>query len=108
MRSRAGAGRSSHQWRVAAGTAPHGRQRGATRRWFAGAAATFPTAYRQAIIRRGIDDSTSYGIRKRARLYEAATLFKIAARRAHRLNSPRPAELEAILGEIRACMHDAH
>ncbi|TLZ37610.1 MAG: hypothetical protein E6K24_01825 [Gammaproteobacteria bacterium] len=83
-------------------------RRPAMRGWFAGAAATFLTAYRQAIIRRGIDDSTSYGIRKRARLYEAATLFKIAARRAHRLNSPRPAELEAILGEIRACMHDAH
>jgi hypothetical protein len=83
-------------------------RRPGTRGWFVSAAARFLTAYRQALFDHGIDDRTSYGIRKRARLYEAATLFKLAVRRADRLTSPRPAELAAILGEIRACMHDAY
>ncbi|TLY71502.1 MAG: hypothetical protein E6K35_13680 [Gammaproteobacteria bacterium] len=78
--------------------------RAGMRRWFVSAAAKFVSAYRLAMCERGIDETTIGGILERARLYGAATLFKIAARRIHRLNGPRPAELAAMLTEIEACM----
>jgi hypothetical protein len=40
----------------------------------------------------------------RARAYEAATLFKIAARRINRLQSPRPNEITRMLSDVRACL----
>jgi len=82
--------------------------RAGMRRWFESAAAKFVSAYRRAMCERGIDETTIGGILERARLYAAAALFKIAARRVHRLNSPRPAELAAMLTEIEACMSDGH
>ena len=82
--------------------------RAGMRRWFEGAAAKFVGAYRLAMCQRGINETTIGGILERARWYGAATLFKIAARRVHRLNSPRPAELAAMLTEIEACMCDGH
>src|SRR5256884_6011592 len=82
--------------------------RAGMRRWFEGAAAKFVGAYRLTMCPRGINETTIGGILERARWYGAATLFKIAARRVHRLNSPRPAELAAMLTEIEACMCDGH
>ena len=82
--------------------------RAGMRRWFEGAAAKFVGAYRLAMCQRGINETTIGGILERARWYGAATLFRIAARRVHRLNSPRPAELAAMLTEIEACMWDGH
>ena len=52
----------------------------------------------------GLADTEIDGILDRSRLYEAALLFKIATRRIHRLNSSRPQELSAMLGEIAACL----
>jgi hypothetical protein len=76
------------------------------RRWFEGSAATFVNAYRQALREGGIGEAAAEGILGRARLYEAAILFKIAARRVNRLNSPRPGELSSMLTEIAACLSD--
>lgn len=74
------------------------------RGWFQGACHHFVSAYRQAMLRRGWTVSVITGILLRSRLYEAAVLFKIATRRVNRLNSPRPNELSAMLGEIAACL----
>jgi phosphotransferase family enzyme len=76
------------------------------RRWFEGASASFVNAYRQALSKCGISETTICDILKRASLYEAAILFKIATRRANRLNSPRPGELSAMLSEITVCLSD--
>lgn len=76
------------------------------RRWFEGSASTFVDAYRQALRERGVSEAAAEGILQRARLYEAAILFKIATRRINRLNSPRPGELSAMLTEIEACLSD--
>jgi hypothetical protein len=81
--------------------------RAGMRRWFEGAAASFVNVYRQALRERGLDEATTEGILQRTCLYEAAFLFKIATRRVHRLNSPRPGELSAILTEIASCLSDA-
>ncbi|PYP39981.1 MAG: hypothetical protein DMD43_09570 [Gemmatimonadetes bacterium] len=70
------------------------------RRWFESSAACFVNAYRRALRERAIDGAEADGILERVCLYEAASLFKIATRRAHRLNSPRPGELSAMLTEI--------
>ncbi len=75
------------------------------RRWFEGSASTV-NAYRQGLREGGIGEAAAEGILQRARLYEAAILFKIAARRVNRLNSPRPGELSAMLTEIAACLFD--
>jgi thiamine kinase-like enzyme len=74
------------------------------RQWFEEAAAHFIQAYQEALGKHGLESSDVMGIKERASLYEAALLFKIATRRVHRLNSPRPQELAAILDEIAACM----
>lgn len=74
------------------------------RQWFEEAAAHFIQAYQEALRKHGLESSDVSGIKERAALYEAALLFKIATRRIHRLNSPRPQELAAILDEIAACM----
>lgn len=74
------------------------------RQWFEEAAAHFIQAYQEALRKHGRASSDVAGIKERAALYEAALLFKIATRRVHRLNSPRPHELAAILDEIAACL----
>jgi Phosphotransferase enzyme family len=74
------------------------------RQWFEGAAAVFRSTYRQAMLARGVAESSVDGILKRSQLYEAALIFKIATRRVNRLNSPRPHELSAMLNEISSCL----
>jgi aminoglycoside phosphotransferase (APT) family kinase protein len=83
-------------------------QRPGMRQWFEAAAALFMQAYQQALLEHGVDSSTMNEIRERSSLYEAALLFKIATRRVHRLNSPRPQELAAMLREISACLSISH
>ncbi|MHB8597143.1 MAG: phosphotransferase [Ktedonobacteraceae bacterium] len=79
-------------------------QRPGMQQWFEGAAQIFVDTYQQAMLERGLAPSTVQGIVERARLYEAALLFKIATRRVNRLNSPRSKELSAMLREIAACL----
>ncbi|HLI08551.1 MAG TPA: phosphotransferase [Ktedonobacteraceae bacterium] len=78
--------------------------RSGTREWFETSAALFVGAYREAMSRRGVDAQEIESCLARAKLYEAALLFKIATRRAHRLNSPRPGELAAMLEEVASCL----
>ena len=79
-------------------------QRPGMRQWFEAAKEVFVTTYRQAMLEHGIAPSTIDGIVERSRLYEAALIFKIATRRANRLNSSRPKELSAMLSEIAGCL----
>jgi aminoglycoside phosphotransferase (APT) family kinase protein len=74
------------------------------RQWFEGAAEVFRSTYRQAMLSRGVAESSIDGILNRSRLYEAALIFKIATRRVNRLNSPRSHELSAMLNEISSCL----
>ena len=74
------------------------------RQWFEASAELFVHVYRQAMLERGIDLQVLDDSIARSKLYEAALLFKIATRRVHRLNSPRPKELAAILNEIALCL----
>jgi hypothetical protein len=74
------------------------------RHWFERAATEFVGAYRAAMRERGIARAEIGRILDHVRLYEAALLFKVATRRVHHLNSPRPQELSAMLGEIAACL----
>ncbi|MFL5667740.1 MAG: phosphotransferase family protein, partial [Ktedonobacteraceae bacterium] len=76
------------------------------RQWFEASAELFVHAYRQAMLERGIDFQILDDCIARSKLYEAALLFKIATRRVHRLNSPRPQELVAILGEVALCLSE--
>lgn len=71
------------------------------RAWFQEAEHTFCAAYRQATRHFGPINRASDSIFARSNLYAAALIFKIATRRVHRLNSPRPQELTAMLSEIR-------
>ena len=79
-------------------------QRPGMRDWFERAATEFVSAYRAAMRARGVAHTEIDGILERVRLYEAAFLVKIATRRIHHLNSPRPHELSAMLGAIAACL----
>jgi hypothetical protein len=79
-------------------------QRPGMRQWFEAAKEVFVTTYRQAMLEHGIASSTIDGILERSRLYEGALIFKIATRRANRLNSSRPKELSAMLSEIAGCL----
>src|SRR2546423_212284 len=74
------------------------------RPWFDRAATEFVSAYRAAMRESGVAHAEIDGILDRVRLYEAAILFKVATRRIHHLNSPRPQELSAMLGEIATCL----
>jgi Phosphotransferase enzyme family len=74
------------------------------RDWFDRAATEFVGAYRAAMLERGIAHAEIDRILDHIRLYEAAILFKVATRRVHHLNSPRPQELSAMLGEIATCL----
>jgi hypothetical protein len=79
---------------------------GGMREWFDAAAEVFTSTYRQAMRDFGVEQEAIDGILTRSRLYEAALIFKIATRRANRLNSPRSKELSAMLREIAACLSD--
>lgn len=79
-------------------------RRHGTRAWFEASSEVFTTAYRQAMLEHGVPQGTVDGIVERSRLYEAALIFKIATRRANRLNSSRPKELAAMLTEIATCL----
>jgi aminoglycoside phosphotransferase (APT) family kinase protein len=72
------------------------------RQWFETAAEVFRSTYGKAMLEHGVAHAIINSILDRSRFYEAAFLFKIAARRANRLNSPRPQELSAILNEVAA------
>jgi phosphotransferase family enzyme len=72
--------------------------------WFTSAAAAFQSAYEEAMSALGVDGGELQTILARSPLYEAALMLKIANRRVHRLNSPRPREIEAMLGEIDRCL----
>jgi hypothetical protein len=74
--------------------------RAGRRAWFDAAAGTFRAAYVRRLAERGEPAAVGAGIADRARVYEAALLFKIAARRANRLHSPRPGEVAAVLDEV--------
>jgi hypothetical protein len=77
--------------------------RRAARNWFEASARAFLSAYREAAAAGPLGLEMD-GIVSRAPLYEAAVMFKIANRRFNRLQSLRPDELAAILGEIDACL----
>ncbi|HKO25671.1 MAG TPA: phosphotransferase [Chloroflexota bacterium] len=74
------------------------------RDWFDHAAKEFVSAYRAAMLEWGIAHAEIDRILDHVRLYEAAILFKVATRRVHHLNSPRPQELSAMLAEIATCL----
>jgi aminoglycoside phosphotransferase (APT) family kinase protein len=74
------------------------RGRGVARVWYETEAGRFSGAYTAAASAKGASQGAASAL-ARARLYEAAVMFKIAMRRLHRLNSPRPHELEAIVTE---------
>ncbi len=82
-------------------------RRPGTRDWFSFAAATFLDAYAACAADRGMSPDEVEAVLRRCHVYEAALLLKIAARRANRLHSPRPAEVRAILAEARACLEAA-
>jgi hypothetical protein len=75
-------------------------RRAGRRAWFEAAADQFRTAYLDRLAERGESTDTCAGIARRAPVFEAALLLKIAARRANRLHSPRPGEVAAVLDEV--------
>jgi aminoglycoside phosphotransferase (APT) family kinase protein len=77
------------------------------REWFEAAAQAFLTAYLGRLAERGETAETGAGIARRAHVFEAALLLKIAARRANRLHSPRAGELAAVLAEVSRCLAQA-
>jgi hypothetical protein len=56
---------------------------------------------------RGTNLSEIQAIRQRTSLFEAALILKIASRRARRLNSPRPAEVQAEVAECDGCLQSS-
>lgn len=79
------------------------RRRGA-RTWYEALEDAFLTTYASALGDLTGDQGEASRIAGRSHLYSAALLFKIANRRPNRLNSIRPGELDAMLGEIGACL----
>jgi hypothetical protein len=76
----------------------------AARAWYEAAAGRFRRSYAAAIAAAGARPRAVDSALARAAIYEAALLLKIATRRVHRLNSPRPHELEAILDDAITCL----
>jgi len=74
------------------------------RPWFEAAAAIFVRTYYEAMLGLGMPEDAVDGVLHRARLYEASRLIKIATRRVHRLNSPRPHEVSGICTAIAECL----
>jgi Phosphotransferase enzyme family len=81
--------------------------RAGRRAWFEAAAEAFLSTYLDRIAERGESAATGAGIAQRARVFEAALLLKIAARRANRLHSPRPGEVAAMLDEVEGLLASA-
>lgn len=79
------------------------RRRGA-RPWYEALEGAFLAAYASAFGDLTGDREEATRVVGRSHLYSAALLFKIANRRPNRLNSIRPGELDAMLGEIGACL----
>ena len=77
------------------------------RAWFRTARARLVDAYVAEARRLGSGAADLLALRRRAAVYEAALLLKIATRRVNRLNAPRPAELAAMCAEIRRCLDEA-
>jgi hypothetical protein len=75
-----------------------------SRQWFEAAGDRFVHSDWSAALAQGGTPSAVGQTLERARLFEASRHFKIAARRIGRLNSPRPAELSTICGEISECL----
>ncbi|AHH99122.1 phosphotransferase [Kutzneria albida] len=65
---------------------------------------------RQAFLDTYLNQVSAVGdsLRRRASLFEAAVLLKIASRRARRLSSPRPAAARAALAAVEDCLRQAH
>ncbi len=78
--------------------------RAGAREWFEAAATVFTEGYRSAMADLGAEPGELDGVLRRSHLYQAALIFKIANRRPNRLNSPRPAELTTMLGEVERCL----
>ncbi|MBB3086233.1 phosphotransferase family protein [Geodermatophilus sabuli] len=78
--------------------------RAGRRAWFEAAAGAFLSAYAERLAERGESAATCAGIARRAPVFEAALLLKIAVRRANRLHSPRPGEVAAVLDEASRCL----
>jgi hypothetical protein len=78
--------------------------RASARRSFESTAAEFVGLYERTARELGLSAGETRGILDRSRLYEAALLFKIAARRTNRMNSARGGELSAILTEVTKCL----
>lgn len=74
------------------------------RDWFEANAITFRRSYVTALTECGVPSGEALAILRRSSVYEAALLFKIAARRPNRLHSPRPREVQAMLSEIARCL----
>jgi phosphotransferase family enzyme len=74
------------------------------RRWYEAAASRFRDAYAARIAATGLRPAGVESALSRSAVYEAALLIKIATRRVHRLNSPRPHELGAILNDAMICL----
>jgi aminoglycoside phosphotransferase (APT) family kinase protein len=79
-------------------------RRSGTRDWFSSAAGTFLDTYAAYAAEHGMSPDEVEALLRRCHVYEAALLLKIAARRSNRLHSPRPAEVRAILAEVRTCL----
>lgn len=75
----------------------HGR-----RSWYEHNREVFLDAYVRAAAGGGV--GVGNALLARSGVYEAAGLLKIASRRARRLQSPRPAEVEAVLADIDSCL----
>jgi hypothetical protein len=82
-------------------------RRAGRRAWFEAAADAFRTTYLQRLTERGESADTCAGVARRAPVFEAALLLKIAARRANRLHSPRPGEVAAMLDEVAGLLASA-
>ncbi|MCQ4079945.1 phosphotransferase [Streptomyces sp. RB6PN25] len=80
------------------------RGQGAARSWYATAREAFVDSYLAELASRGAAAPYLAGLRRRAALYDAALLVKIASRRVRRLNSPRPAEVRETACEIARCV----
>ncbi|HEX3606435.1 MAG TPA: phosphotransferase [Candidatus Dormibacteraeota bacterium] len=72
--------------------------------WYASAASCFLDAYARSMAGAGVPRERLEAALREARLYEAALLLKIAARRPQRLNAPRAGELEATAAAIEECL----
>ncbi len=75
-----------------------------TRDWYGLAGDTFLDAYLAALAARGADPARLSAVRRRAALFDAALLLKIASRRVRRVSSPRPAEVRGVMAEVDRCL----